>query len=180
MKYLLLLITVLGLFACNDEGDSSTHEQQWSSDGKDSVVYVHYKDDNGNWVDFYMQYVLFNSLFNSGGYSACYNHYHSNPTHYYSNNYYTNYSPRPSSDRSSTNDRVPVKSYSSPSRSNWSSSSSASSKSHSSPSRSSSSSSYSSPSRSSGSSYSSPSRSYSSPSRSYSSPSRSYSSPSRH
>jgi len=182
MKRLVILIAIIGLFACNDESDTSSHEQQWSSNGKDSVVYVRYRDDNGNWVDFYMQYMLFNSLFNSGGYSACYNHYRSNPTQYYSNNYYTSYHPRTSSIKSSTDHNVSVRSASSPSRStspNWSNSSSSSSKSYSSPSRSSGSS-YSSPSRSSSSGYSSPSRSYSSPLRSYSSPSRSYSSPSRH
>jgi hypothetical protein len=185
MKRLLLLLSIVGLFACNDEStqsESTSHEQRWSSDGKDSVVYVRYKDENGSWVNFYMQYLLFNSLFNNGGYNACYNHYRSNPAQYYNYHHYTSYQPRrKEAEPPSTGHNVPAKSNSSPSRSNWSSSSSSnSSKSYSSPSRSSSSGSYSSPSRSSGGSYSSPSRSYSSPSRSYSSPSRSYSSPSRH
>jgi hypothetical protein len=186
MKRLLLLLAIVALFACNDEsteGAASSHEQQWSADGKDSVVYVRYKDDNGNWVNFYMQYLLFNSLFNSGGYNACYNHYHSNPAQYYNVSHYSSYRPRANVSEPPATGHHVIKSNSSPSRSSWSSgssSSSSSSKSSSSPSRSSSSSSYSSPSRSSGSSYSSPSRSYSSPSRSYSSPSRSYSSPSRH
>lgn len=178
MKRLLTILTISALFACNGDAEPS-HEAQWSKDGKDSVVYVRYKDESGNWVNFYMQYMLFNSLFNSGGYNACYNHYRSNPTHYTNHNFYSSYTPRSSSvSASATGHHTPVKSTSSPSRS-WTSSSSSSSG----PSRSSSSSSsrsYSSPSRSSGGSYSSPSRSYSSPSRSYSSPSRSYSSPSRH
>jgi hypothetical protein len=179
MKQLLLLLAIAGLFACNGDVNSS-HEAQWSKDGKDSVVYVRYKEDNGNWVNFYMQYMLFQSLFNSGGYNACYGHYQQNAGHYtVSNRYYSNYQPRTRVGPSTTGHHVPAKSSSSPSRS-WSSGSSSSHSS--SPSRSSSS-----PSRSSGSSYSSPSRSsssssrsYSSPSRSYSSPSRSYSSPSRH
>jgi len=179
MKRLLLFLCIVALFACNDESTesaSSSHEQRWSDNGKDSIVYVRYKDENGSWVNFYMQYLLFNSLFNHGGYNACYNHYRSNPAQYYSYHQYTSYQPR----SSTSTFRSTSSSSSSPSRSNWSSSSS--SRSNSSPSRSSSSSkSYSSPSRSSsGNSYSSPSRSYSSPSRSYSSPSRSYSSPSRH
>lgn len=177
MKRLLTILAITALFACNGDVEPS-HEAQWSKDGKDSVVYVRYKDESGNWINFYMQYMLFNSLFNSGGYNACYNHYRQNEGHYtVSNRYYHNYAPRSSSvSPNTTGHHVPVKSNSSPSRS-WSSGSS-SSGSHSSPSSSSSSPSrsYSSPSRSS----SSPSRSYSSPSRSYSSPSRSYSSPSRH
>jgi hypothetical protein len=175
MKRLLLFIAIAGLFACNGDVDTS-HEAQWSKDGKDSVVYVRYKDDNGNWVNFYMQYLLFNSLFNQGGYNACYNYHRTHEMPSYYQNRYTSYRPRVQKTETSTGHHTPAKSNSSPSRS-WSSGSS-SSGSHSSPSRSSSSPSrsYSSPSRSS----SSPSRSYSSPSRSYSSPSRSYSSPSRH
>jgi len=167
--FLAFLLVVITLAACNMK-QPSQHEAQWSQNGKDSVVYVQYRDENGSMTDFYMNYLLFNSLFRSGGYSACYNYHVNHPQSRPAS--YSSYRPRnesgSSSHSASNSSSSPSRSYSSPSRS---SSSSSPSRSSSSPTRS-----YSSPSR----SYSSPSRSYSSPSRSYSSPSRSYTSPSRH
>lgn len=169
------IILALLLVSCRQ---ADRHERQWSDNGKDSVVYVQAYDNNGNMMQYYMNYLLFQSLFNSGGYNACHSYYRSHPGEFTTQYRYTSYRSRDAQPTASATTSK-SSSYSSPSRSSSSSSSSYSTpKSYSSPSRSSSSSSsYSSPSRSS--SYSSPSRSYSSPSRSYSSPSRSYSSPSR-
>ncbi len=170
---------IITIASCNRPPETTSHEAQWSSDGKDSVVYVHYRNDNGSFTDFYMNHLLFNMLFNQGGYGSVYNHYHTYPQTYAapSQTAYRNYSNensptyKASKSYSSPSSSRPVgsssssKSYSSPS-----SSSSSSSKSYSSPSSSSSSRSYSSPSSSSSyKSYSSPSSSSSG--RSYSSPS---------
>jgi hypothetical protein len=180
----LLLVSVTLFMFTGCAGDDNRHEVRYSADGKDSVVYVHYRDDNGRYNDFFMNYLMFQTMFGNGGssgYTNVYHHYHANNTntaYYPAAHSYTNYKAREtenpiiSSKRSSSSGS----NYSSPARVPNPSSSSGSS--YSSPARSKSN--YSSPSRSSGSSYSSPSRSYSSPSRSYSSPSRSYSSPSRH
>lgn len=161
----LFLLCAVIMFGCRGcASDESRHETRYSADGKDSVVYVHYRDNNGQYQDFFLNYLMFRTLFGGGGYSgysACHNYYNSNPAPRI-NNYHT-YVVR--EDRSSNY-----------TRSTGNSSSSSSSKSFWNSGNKSSGSSYSSPSR----SYSSPSRSYSSPSRSYSSPSRSYSSPSRH
>jgi hypothetical protein len=175
----MFLLCAVIVFSCNND-DESRHETRYSADGKDSVVYVHYRDNNGQYHDFFLNYLMFRSLYGGGGYngySACHNYYNSNPAPRV-NNYHT-YVVHENRTRSTTTNTSGTSSSGSSSKNFWSSGSS-SSKSYSSPSRSSSSSSssrsYSSPSK----SYSSPSRSYSSPSRSYSSPSRSYSSPSRH
>lgn len=78
MKKLLLIIAVFSvLLSCNSDSSSSGHEAQWSPDGKDSVVYVRYQNDNGSFSNFYMNYLLFNTLFNRGGYSECYHYYNS-------------------------------------------------------------------------------------------------------
>lgn len=163
MKKLLLAIVCFSFISCES---SSDHEVRYSPDGKDSVVYVNYRDDNGNMQNFWMNYMIFSMLMHQGGYGSVYNYYHSHPNPHYNPTIYQNYktSSRTYSSPSRTyspsiRSSTPSRSYFSPSRS------------QSTPSRS-----YSSPSR----SYSSPSRSYSSPSRSYSSPSRSYSSPSHH
>lgn len=151
--------------SCNT--DDNRYETRYSADGKDSVVYVHYRDNNGNYQDFWMNYLIFKSLYNNGGYANCYTYYHSHPVprinnyHYYTvqENRSSFMSNRPKSTYTGSSGSSTVGS----TKKSWWSSGSSSSKSYTSPSR----------------SYSSPSRSYSSPSRSYSSPSRSYSSPSR-
>ena len=189
-KFFFILIGLTALTACTNRssddygagsqyntttGPSSDHEVRYSGDGKDSVVYV--QNNNGmSTSGFFMNYLLFRTLFGNGGYTNVQNYYQNHPTEFNNEKQYSSYRER--TPRITT--KAPTKTYSSPSRSttksNYSSPSRSSGSSYTSPSRSSSSkSSYSSPSR----SYSSPSRSYSSPSRSYSSPSRSYSSPSR-
>lgn len=158
LLFLLGAFAILFLFSCGTR--QTGHETRWNENGKDSVVHVQYVNDNGQVSSFFMNYLLFRTLFSSGGYSSVYNYYTSHPSEFQGSNYNNyrnyNYSSNPT-----------TQSYSSPSRSN--SNNGFSSGSSSSPSRS-----YSSPSRS-----SSPSKSYSSPSRSSSSPSRSSSSPSR-
>lgn len=162
---LLSFIFCIMLHSCAPEKPAQSYYEKRYADG-DSTVYIRYVDQSGQQQSFFMDWILFNSLYSTGGYNSCYGYYHSHPSYFmtpryrryntYSSpviiNHSHNYFGGSSSGSSSRN------SYSSPSRS------------YSSPSRG-----YSSPSR----SYSSPSRSYSSPSRSYSSPSRSYSSPSR-
>lgn len=77
----------------------SEYETQYSEDGRDSVVRIHYIDDRGRSNDFFMDYVLFNTLYGRGGYGNVYNYYRTNPA-YFSNrssnryrNYSYNYSP---------------------------------------------------------------------------------------
>ena len=156
MKNLLFIcLLAVTFFSACKKNKQTSHETQWSSDKKDSVVYVNYRQQDGSFSNFYMNYMLYSMLFRQGGYGSVYNYYQQHPSEFSNQSRYSNY--RSSSSFSSSNNHN-------------SSSYKPSSNSYSSPSRS-----YSSPSR----SYSSPSRSYSSPSRSYSSPSRSYSSPSR-
>lgn len=171
MKKLIVLFSlfiVCLLSSCAPK--TSTHEVQWSGDGKDSVVQVEHYDQQGNMSSFFMNYLLFRMLMSQGGYNHVYTYYQGHHSEFSHPERYHNYSsrndPRVTSYSSKSGYTSPSRSsgsYNSPSRS----SSSSPSKSYSSPSRST----YSSPSRS---SYSSPSRSsYSSPSRSsYSSPSR--------
>lgn len=148
IQFLLLSLSIMGaiFFSSCQTSSESTHKEVWSADGKDSVVNVQYVDNNGQSSNFFMNYLLFRSLYNSGGYPNVYHYYQSNPSQFASTSNYTSYKPRTSS---SSEYSSGSSSYSSPSRSYSSGSSSSSS-----------------------SSYSSPSRSYSSPSRSYSSPSR--------
>lgn len=171
-----LLLSIVFL-SCKQNKPQSTSEVQWSENQKDSVVYVNHQNSDGSFSNFYMNYLLYQNLFRSGGYGAVNNYYQSNPSEFSNQSRYSSYKDRSVLKSEKSNINTPV-SYSSPSRSysapteikTKTKSYSYPSRSYSSPSRS-----YSSPSR----SYSSPSRSYSSPSRSYSSPSRSYSSPSR-
>jgi len=174
-----LLLSAL-FFACK-QNYNPQHEVGWSQNGRDSAVYITKANPDGSYSNFWMDYLLFNNLFRSGGYPAVYRYHDNNPGHFRSSRnrnysqYSNDYSPSKTVSGTLTGSSV-KRSYSSPSRS-WGSSyeSPSSGRSYSSPNHSSSGSSYSS-----GRSYSSPSKSYSSPSRSYSSPSRSYSSPSRH
>lgn len=150
MKQLIIICTLaIALFTSCAQRDSY-HDTVWSPDKKDSAVYVNYRQEDGSFTRFYMNYMLYSMLFNNGGYNNVYNYYRTNPGLHASQSRYTSY-------RSASNFASSYGS-SSPSRSrsgSWGSSSGSSR------------------------SYSSPSRSYSSPSRSYSSPSRSYSSPAR-
>lgn len=177
-SFVLLLSTLF--FACK-QNYNPQHQTGWSQNGRDSSVYITKANTDGSFSNFWMDYLLFNNLFRSGGYGAVYRYHDNNPGYFRSirNRNYSQYSNdySPAKTVSGTLGEPAInRSYSSPNRSSGSSYKSPSSgRSYSSPSRSSSGSSYSS-----GRSYSSPSRSFSSPSRSYSSPTRSYSSPSRH
>ena len=147
----ILAISLVGLSSCQQR--ESSYAVQWSPDQKDSVVYVqHYDQSSNRYDDFYMNYFLYRSLFQSGGYSNVYNYYQQHPTEFQNEYRYSSYSSSNSPLRNSSVSNN--NSYSSPSRSTGlsSSSSSSSRSSYSSPSRSSSS-------NSSRSSYSSPSRS---------------------
>jgi hypothetical protein len=169
-----IIISLSSCAGCSSEPQVSSYETRYSPNG-DSTVYIHYVDNSGRDQSFFMDYLLFSTLYAHGGYGSCYGYYNNHPGYFHSPRYqsYSSYHSRTVINNhygnSSSNNRSRISSPSSPSRSTSSYRSSSSS----SPSRS-----YSSPSR----SYSSPSRSYSSPSRSYSSPSRSsfHSSPSRH
>jgi len=147
MKKLFILLTAIVFFACSSK---TTHnETRWNDDGKDSVKYVKYYDNNTHsWIEYYMEYRLYSMLFNQGGYASCNNYYYSHPSEFSHNSpIYKNY-------------QSSYKSYSNPLRSGSNSSSIKSSSSSSS----STTKSYSNPSRSSNST--STSRSYSNPSRS--------------
>lgn len=170
IAFIFALVSVLFLSSCERQNN---HQAQWSSDGKDSVVYVEYINSNGSLTSFYMNYMLFNSLFRQGGYGACYSYYNNYPERFVNtSSKYSNY-------RYDYSNRL-KKSYSSPSQSFNNNSSGYYKKSYSSPNQSSAAkSSYSSPSSYSSSSSSSYKKSYSSPSSSSSSYKSSYSSPSR-
>lgn len=163
------MVALSCLFSCGPDR-SDTWEARRGPKG-DSVVYVRSYDNNGNMLEYYMQYALFHQLFSNGGYNSV-NNYYSGHRSYFEGPSYSEYRkyqpivrPTPVHVNSTTHSRV---------------STGSSSNSFSSPVRSSSSArSFSSPVKSS--SYSSgSSRSFSSPSRSFRSPSRSFSSPSHH
>lgn len=144
--------------------NTSRHEVRYN--GQDSVVYMENQNSNGSVSSFFMNYMMFRTLFGSGGYNNVNGYYQGHQNDFSNQSRYYSYRPR----YTSTNRVTPTKTYSSPNRSTSKTYSSPSrsstpSRTYSSPTRSSSTRSYSSPSRSSSSSSSS-SRSYSSPSRS--------------
>ena len=182
MKTLFLSLVVFFFLSCNTNpqyvgtsvySQPITPQQNYEvlQQGGQQVVYVR----NGA-EEFFMDYLMFNSLMNSGGWGSVYGRYHSNPGYYYNpgmvsrynsythvrsynyvngrsvsnnNSYYKNRI----ATNSQINNRPSVNTYRSPSRASISTSSS-------SPYRSPSRSSYSSPSRSSSSSSSSSRSSY--------------------
>lgn len=115
--------------ACEDNRETS-HEIQWSSDKKDSIVYVNYRQQDGSFSNFYMNYVLYSMLFKQGGYGSVYNYYQQHPTEFNTQSRYSNYKPYSSPSKSylspirhfgspsspSRNYSSPIRSYSSPSR----------------------------------------------------------------
>jgi hypothetical protein len=80
----------------------SSYDLQYSNDGSDSVVYVHYYDPQGNYQQFWMDYVMFQTLYNSGGYDRVYHYYYTTPYYrtpaysYRYHRYSTDYVPRTS------------------------------------------------------------------------------------
>lgn len=199
-----LMTSLLFVFtACNDTGgsgsqstynteDASGHTVNWSPDGKDSAANITYVNDNGSTSHFWMNYLLFRTLFDRGGYNGCYNYYTTHPTEFNNTSQYSSYTSRPGNMfTASSNTATSATKYVPPANTKSSPSSGGGNytKTYTSPSRPSSisPSTYTSPSRPSISTpktYSSPSRpssfSSSSSSKSYTSPSRSYSSPGRH
>ena len=177
-KLLFLFLSSLVIFsACSP--DNSSYETRYSDNG-DSTVYVRYIDDRGNDHSFFMDYVLFSTLYNHGGYNSCYGYYNTHRSYYddYHYNKYNGYRPRTvihnnhyyNNDRGYNNDRRRISAPSTRSNNNYNTSRSTRSNSYSPSTRSS----YSSPSTSSTRSYSSsPSTRSSSSSSSRSSSSRS-------
>ena len=112
---LMLLFTgglVCGLASCEESPPpTSSYETRWSDDKKDSVVYVNYVNQDGGQSSFFMNYLLFHTLFSRGGYGAVYNHYTTSPSARLNNAHYSNYSPH-----RSTSDGTWKDTYSSPSR----------------------------------------------------------------
>ena len=85
------VIIILLFSGCSQR--TPRHEIQYSNNGQDSIVYVHYYDDNSNqWVDRYMEYVIFMNLYNMGGYNSIYGYYRTNPYNPYIYSRYRNYS----------------------------------------------------------------------------------------
>lgn len=164
-KFIIFCLIATVFLACKKEQKTS-HEIQWSGNAKDSVVYVNHQNQDGSFNDFYMNYLLYSTLFRQGGYSGVNSYYNQHRSEFNNQSKYYNYSGYKRNAKSSNPSRVLNSSnitYSLPSKTITTPSKSTPSRSYSTPSK----------------SNSSPSRSYSSPSRSYSSPSRSYSSPSR-
>ena len=160
MKKFIIFCLIATVFLACKEKQQSSHEVQWSGNAKDSVVYVNHQNQDGSFSNFYMNYLLYSTLFRQGGYSGVNSYYNSHRSEFSNQSRYHNYTNYKKNNINSNSVN------STPSRilnnSNITPTKCTPSKSYSTPSRS-----------------SSPSRSYSSPSRSYSSPSRSYSSPSR-
>lgn len=70
MKKILSIIALSFLLSCNGS-PGPAHEMRYAPDGKDSVVYVRYFDGR-TFNEFYMHYVVFDSLYEEGGYDKCY------------------------------------------------------------------------------------------------------------
>lgn len=58
------------MLSCNGQ-PGPTHEVRYSPDGKDSVVHITYFDGRV-FNDFYLHYVVFESLYKEGGYDKCF------------------------------------------------------------------------------------------------------------
>lgn len=148
---------------------NNSYQAQWSPDGKDSVVYVNYQKSDGSFVDFYINYLIFRSIFGNNGYQGVYTYQQQHPT---SSSSYSTYASRQTEEMSGNSPST----YTSPNRTKTS---------YTSPNRqpgSSGGSTYTSPNRTSVSSSASNRSSYSSPNRtsvSSSSSRSSYTSPNR-
>lgn len=116
MKYIVLSIMLCMMFSC---APSSNHEVRYSPDNRDSVVYVQYVDQNGNSQEFWMNYLIFSTLMQRGGYSNVYNyhqsHYRTDPGYNYNVSRFQNYrppvyynSPSPSNSRYEEDSYVPT------------------------------------------------------------------------
>lgn len=129
IQFLLLsfcFMTAISFTSCQTSSETN-HETVWSSDEKDSVINVQYVDNDGQSSSFFMNYLLFRSLYGSGGYTNVYNYYQSHPSEFNNTSTYTSYKPRTStSDNSSYTSTsksytspsyTPSKSYTSPNRS---------------------------------------------------------------
>lgn len=59
MKNIILILgLIISICSCSS-GDKSSYQTQWSQGGKDSVVYVHYVDNNGNSNNFFYELPYF-------------------------------------------------------------------------------------------------------------------------
>jgi len=74
LKLLLASFIFLTAASCKKNNETS-HELAWNESGNDSIVKVQSYDNNGNLLEYYMYYTIFNNLFNRGGYGAVNNYY---------------------------------------------------------------------------------------------------------
>jgi hypothetical protein len=89
-NFLLSTFTAILLLGCNTYQNPDPYSYIQSPTGQQMVV-VH--DNSG--AQFVMEYMLFNSLMNSGGYGSVINYYHVHPTMFrsYDRNYYSSWKP---------------------------------------------------------------------------------------
>jgi hypothetical protein len=95
-----IVLFTMVMLGCSQQ-QTTSHEVRYTDNGQDSVVYVHYYDQNqGLWVNYYMEYLIFMNLYDMGGYRSVYGYYNQhaydinrlvyyrNTYHYFSPNYY--------------------------------------------------------------------------------------------
>lgn len=92
MKKLLSIITLAVLLSCNGTPDP-IHEVRYSADGKDSVVLIRYFDGRA-FNEFYMHYVVFDSIYEGEGYDKCYEYSKEHELPVYWQERYKDYRPR--------------------------------------------------------------------------------------
>jgi hypothetical protein len=107
----LILVVILFITACQQSNRNET-DVRWSENGKDSVVYIQHRNEDGSNTNFYMNYLLYRSLFDNGGYGRVNGYYQTHPQEFSqaSQSLYNNYKPAIKSYSSS-----PSRSYSTPS-----------------------------------------------------------------
>lgn len=92
MKKLLSIIALYALLSCNGS-PYPAHEMRYSPDGKDSVVRMTYFDGRA-FYEFYMHYVVFESLYKEGGYDKCYEYHTDHMLPVYWERKYRTYKPK--------------------------------------------------------------------------------------
>lgn len=89
MKKIFFTLSILLIFfSCQRQ---PAHNVSWDAAGN-KMVKVQSYDRNGNLVEYFMAYTLFNSLYNNGGYNSVNHHYYENRPAY--DRSYSNYSRR--------------------------------------------------------------------------------------
>lgn len=83
-KFILILTVLIGTVSCQ-QNRQPYHNVVYNTQGEQMVKVQDY-DQNGNLIEYYIAYAMFNQLYNNGGYDAVNTYYYGHRT-YFDNNY---------------------------------------------------------------------------------------------